>query len=252
MNPKTLFLGAIACALAAVPALAADKIDYSRPLNASPGVVPHYPVPYVVPTAGEVMAVVNRVGHYVMQNTSLHVFDNQTGVEITNADLAHPDPNAVPDSRYTPFNEWDYPNGVTWSAFYRIADITGDKTYAAFPVRVYDWIFKWAPYFNELEQQTGKGNAFSHLYEMHALDHCGAITAGLIRTQLRSPDPRFRKQIDVVANYISHGQFRLPDGTLARQRPQPVSVGRGALELQRLRRLLHHTLVHLEIGRAHV
>ena len=138
--------------------------------------------------------------------------------------LAHPDPNAVTDSRYTPFNEWDYPNGVTWSAFYRITDITGDKTYAAFPVRVYDWIFKWAPYFHELEQQTGKRNVFSHLYKMHALDHCGAMTAGLIRTQLRSPDPRFRKQIDVVADYISHGQFRLPDGTLARQRPQPVSL----------------------------
>lgn len=212
------------CMLAAVPALAADKIDYNRPLKGSVAAVPEYPVPYVVPTTGEVKAVIDRVGKYVMQNTSLHVFDNQTGAEISNADLAHPNPNAVIDRRYTPFNQWDYPNGVTWSAFYRIADITGDKTYAEFPVRVYDWIFTWMPYFREQEKQTGKGTVFSKMINMSALDHCGAISAGMIRTQLRSPDPRFRHWADVVADYISNGQFRLPDGTLARQRPQDVSL----------------------------
>jgi rhamnogalacturonyl hydrolase YesR len=62
------------------------------------------------------------------------------------------------------------------------------------------------------------------MIHMGALDHCGAITAGLIRTQLRSPEPRFRAWIDVVDDYISSNQFRLPDGTLARQRPQDVSV----------------------------
>lgn len=224
MNPKNRFLVAITLVIITVPVMAVDKIDYRRPLNPSSGAVPHYPVPYVVPKTEAVKAVINRVGNYVIRNTSLRVFDNKTGVEITNADPAHPDPNAVVDNRYTPFNRWDYPNGVTWSAFYRITDITGDKAYSEHAIRVYRWIFKWAPYFHKLEKQAGKRNVFSHIYEMHALDHCGAITAGLIRTQLRSPDPRFRKQIDVVANYISNGQFRLPDGTLARQRPQDVSV----------------------------
>jgi rhamnogalacturonyl hydrolase YesR len=59
---------------------------------------------------------------------------------------------------------------------------------------------------------------------MYALDHGGAITAGLIRTQLRAPDQRFRAWIDVVDDYISNRQFRLPDGTLARERPQAVSL----------------------------
>lgn len=173
--------------MAAVPVLAADKVDFSRRLDASPGAVPDYPLPYVVPTTAEVKAVVDRVGQHVIQNTSLRVFDNKAGVEIADADLAHPNPDAVIDGRFGTFNRWDYPNGVTWSAFDRITDITGDKTYAEQATRVYNWIFTWMPYFREQEKQTGKETVFSKMIKMSALDHGGAITAGLIRTQLRSP-----------------------------------------------------------------
>jgi unsaturated rhamnogalacturonyl hydrolase len=214
----------IACAMAPVAGGAAETVDYSRRINPSPGAVPEYAVPYVVPTTNEVKAIVDRVGHYVIQNTSLHVFDNKAGAEIKTPDLAHPNPDAVVDRRFTPFNTWDYPNGVTWSAFNRITEITGDKTYLEHTIRVYDFVFIWMPYFRELEKQTGKQNEFSKMVNMAALDHCGAISAGLIRTQLSSPDPRFRAWIDVVADYISKGQFRLPDGTLARERPQAVSL----------------------------
>ena len=223
MRQTTCLIIATACVISAAPAWTAEPVDYNRRLTSS-GAVPEYSSPYTVPTTGEVKAVIDRIGHYVISNTSLHVFDNKTGVEITNPDLAHPNPNAIIDSRYTPFNRWDYPNGVTWSAFYRVAYVTGDKAFAEFPVRVYDWIFRWMPYFREQEKQTGKDTVFSKMVKMAALDHCGAISAGMIRTQLRSPDPRFRHWADVVADYVSNGQFRLPDGTLARQRPQDVSL----------------------------
>jgi rhamnogalacturonyl hydrolase YesR len=219
-------LGALAlvCALISSPAPAADKVDYSRPAGGSPGVVPVYPVPYVVPTPASVKATLDRVGRHVIQHTSLRVFDNATGIEITHADLSNPNPAAVVDGRDTPYNHWDYPNGVTWSAFHRLSDITGDRTYTDHAVRVYDFIFTWMPYFREQEKQTGRATIFSKMVKMAALDHGGAITAGLIRTQLRSPDPRFRAWIDVVDDYISKRQFRLPDGTLARERPQAVSL----------------------------
>lgn len=203
--------------------LAAAPVDYTRRIDGV-GAVPQYPVPYVVPTEESVKAVVDLVGAHVIRNTSLHVFDNQAGVEITSPDLARPNPAAVIDGRYPPFNHWDYPNGVTWSAFHRISEITGDQRYTAHAVRVYDWIFTWMPYFQAVEKASGKPNEFSKMVRMAALDHGGAITAGLIRTHLKSPDPRFRHWADVVADYISHGQFRLPDGTLARERPQAVSL----------------------------
>lgn len=215
---------ALGSVLTPLAGFAGSKIDYTRPLGGAAGVVPEYVVPYVVPTAAEVKAEVDRIGHYVIANTSLHVFDNSAGVEITTADLAHPNPAAVLDGRFPAFNSWDYPNGVTWSAFLRLSQITGDRAYAEHAARVYDFIFTWMPYFQALEKQTGRSNPFSKMVRMSALDHCGAITAGLIRTQLEFPDQRFRAWINVVDGYISEHQFRLPDGTLARQRPQAVSL----------------------------
>jgi rhamnogalacturonyl hydrolase YesR len=226
MNQKLSALGILALAfmVASHPVPAAEKVDYSRPPGGSPGVVPVYPVPYVVPTPASVKATIDRVARHVIRSTSLHVFDNEAGVEITAPDLARPNPAAVLDARFPHFNHWDYPNGVTWSAFLRVTELTGDRTYAEHGVRVYDFIFTWMPYFRELEKQTGRTNEFSKMVRMAALDHGGAITAGLIRIQLKSPDPRFRAWIDVVDDYISKRQFRLPDGTLARERPQAVSL----------------------------
>jgi rhamnogalacturonyl hydrolase YesR len=59
---------------------------------------------------------------------------------------------------------------------------------------------------------------------MHELDDCGAIGAALVKAYGKNPDPRYRETIDVVAHYISTRQMRMADGTLARPRPQPVSL----------------------------
>ncbi len=59
---------------------------------------------------------------------------------------------------------------------------------------------------------------------MQELDDCGAIGAALVRAHGREADPRFREGIDLVAAHIAEKQPRLPDGTLCRPRPQPVSL----------------------------
>lgn len=225
MSPRSSHCLRVLLALVSLTASlqAEEKIDYRQRLG-SDGVAPAYPVPYTVPTAAEVKAKLNLVKQHVVAHTSLRVFDNAAGVQIATADVANPNPAAVLDGRFPHFNHWDYPNGVTWSAFLRTSEITGDRSYAEHVVRTYDFIFTWRPYFEALEKRTGRTNEFSKMTKMAALDHGGAITAGLIRTQLQFPDPRFRAWIDHVDAYISHGQFRLPDGTLARERPQAVSL----------------------------
>ena len=52
---------------------------------------------------------------------------------------------------------------------------------------------------------------------MRELDDCGAIGAALIKAYAKKQDPRYRATIDAVADYISHKQMRMPDGTLARR-----------------------------------
>lgn len=217
----------VCCALLGLSGFAAaadaPKVDYTKRIDGESAVAV-YPVPYVVPAAADIMAVLDRIKGYADGATTRKIFDNATGRELTAPDPGHLVPSAVVDRRFGNLNFWDYTNGVMMSGFSQVAEATGDETYFAYNVQFYDFIFTWMPYFRELEAKTGKRNDFSRMVQMSALDHCGAITAALIRTQMKHPDPRYRAWIDNVDEYISKKQFRFQDGTLARERPQPRTL----------------------------
>ncbi len=215
-------LSVILALLAASPAPAEERIDYTR-RAAGASAVPQYAVDYSVPSVESVTAALSRIRERTFADTSLRVFDNATGEEIT--DPARLTDAAVLDGRFGGFNRWDYTNGVIISGFIRAAEATGDASYLEYNDRFYDFVFTWMPAFREREARTGKRSEFSKMVNMRALDHCGSITAALVKTQLRRPDPRFREWIDVVDGFISRGgQFRFDDGTLARERPQPRAL----------------------------
>lgn len=185
--------------------------------------VPVYPVSYIVPTPAEVKAVVDRIQNRFVRNAVFQVFDASTGKPIVN--LSKPNKNAIIPDSLESFVGWSYPNGVSLSACHLLTQVTGDTSYANFAYRYFDFTFKAMPYFRQMKD---KGTIKKHIYEkmvnMKALDHCGSISAALIRTEKMKHDPRFRSWIDTVANYISNKQFRFEDGTIARERPQPESL----------------------------
>jgi unsaturated rhamnogalacturonyl hydrolase len=184
---------------------------------------PDYPVPYVVPTTAEVKEVVDRIQKRAVQNSVFQVFDSSTGLPVT--DFSKPNKNAVIPDSVGSFVEWSYPNGVSLSACHTLTEETGDTSYVNYAVRFFDFTFKAMPYFRGMkENKVIKNNPYEKMVNMKALDHCGAISCALIKTQKVHPDPRFRAWVDTVANYISNKQFRLDDGTIARERPQPESL----------------------------
>jgi rhamnogalacturonyl hydrolase YesR len=88
-----------------------------------------------------------------------------------------------------------------------------------------DFIFDHEDYFREQAKLFGpQPYGLPRLFEFHELDDCGAMGAALIKAYAKKPNPRFRRTIDRIADYISHKQMRMSDGTLARPRPQPVSL----------------------------
>lgn len=228
MLPKVFALSCCVSLLSLTSSLltahAASSSDVTRRLDGQTSAVARYPIDYAVPTPETVKAALDRIHGYVVANSSFHVFDRNTGEELATPNLAHLNPAAVVDGRFAAFNRWDYPNGVILTAFQQIHDVTGDARYREYPIRFYDFIFTWLPYFRALEQQTGQRNDYSRMMHMSALDHCGAITAALIRTHRKDPDLRYLEWIKVVDEFILRGQFRFEDGTLARQRPQPRSL----------------------------
>jgi unsaturated rhamnogalacturonyl hydrolase len=201
----------------------AAQTDYTKRTNGD-SAVPAYTVPYGVPKPAAVKATLDRIKGYVVETSTLKVFDNATGKELAAPDMNNLIPTAVVDRRFGNLNFWDYTNGVIMSAFSMISDVTGDQSYFDYNVRFYDFTFTWMPYFRALAEKTDKRNDFSRMIDMRALDHCGAITAALIRTYSKHKDERYREWISVVDDYISNKQFRFEDGTLARERPQPRSL----------------------------
>jgi rhamnogalacturonyl hydrolase YesR len=119
-----------------------------------------------------------------------------------------------------------YPNGVTLSAMLRVAHATGDPGFSAFTARRLQFVADRLPYFRAQQEQfqLDRRNSFRGLLKPEALDDCGAMCAAFIRARLAGVGPDLLPSIRLWADYIAGGQFRLADGTLARQRPQAQSL----------------------------
>ena len=176
-------------------------------------------VDYAVPTEGEIKATLDRIRDYFVRSTTYRVVDTRTGQPI--ADFSQPIKTAGVET----LNDWDYPIGVALAGMLHISDVTGDPSYRDYTLKNFDFIFDHLDYFRKQAAQFGpQANGYRRLLNMTALDDCGAIGAALIKAYAAKPDPRYRATIDKIADYIAHKQMRLPDGTLARARPQPVSL----------------------------
>jgi unsaturated rhamnogalacturonyl hydrolase len=183
----------------------------------------NYPVPYGIPQVKDIKEVLDRVKNYFVESTPYRIIDSKTGETIK--DFTEPNKNAVVDYSKGEFNLWSYTMGVVYAGMNLATDVTGDKSFANYAIKNYDFIFDNLPYFRMLDKKFGaRKEQYGQMIHMAALDRCGSIGAALIKTYEKKKDPRYREMIDTVANYISRKQFRLKDGTLARERPQAKSL----------------------------
>jgi unsaturated rhamnogalacturonyl hydrolase len=180
-------------------------------------------VDYVVPAEADIKATLDRIRDYFVRSTPYRIIDTRTGQPIT--DFSRAIKSAGIDLHGGQFNDWDYPMGVVLAGMLLATDVTGDARYQEYTLKNFDFIFDHLDYFRKQASEFGpQSHGYSRLLNMRELDDCGAIGAALIKAYAKKQDPRYRSTIDAVANHISHKQLRMPDGTLARPRPQPVSL----------------------------
>jgi unsaturated rhamnogalacturonyl hydrolase len=180
-------------------------------------------VDYTVPTEAEVKAVLDRVRDHFVKVTPYRVIDTATGAPIT--DFSKPIKTAGIDTREGEFNDWTYSMGVVLAAMLQVSEVTGDKAFAAYTFKNFDFIFDHIDYFRRQAREFGlQPQGYRRMIEMRELDDCGAIGAALVRAYAQKPDPRYREGITLVDDHIGKKQLRLADGTLARPRPMPVAL----------------------------
>jgi len=211
---------AAALLVALLPA-AAQPPGRSDPSFSQPSRAPG--VDYVLPSETDIKATLERIRDYFVRSTPYRIVDTATGAPIE--DLSVPTKTAGIDLRPGQFNDWDYPMGVVLAAMLHVSESTGDASYSAYTFRNFDFIFDHLDYFRAQARQFGaQPYGYRRLLEMRELDDCGAIGAALIKAYAIRKDARYRATIDAISEHIAHKQFRLPDGTLGRRRPQPVSL----------------------------
>jgi rhamnogalacturonyl hydrolase YesR len=187
--------------------------DVSSPLHLSK---PGYPMPYGLPQEADVKAVLDRVFHYLDEVTPAKVVDRTTGQEITEMKLITR--NAIlqqGDFRLTSY-EW----GVTYAGMLLAAEATGDKRYAAYTeTRLKLLADLTAFYRKNPELDVDRRSPVHSVLHPAALDDAGAMCAAMIKAERVKQDGSLRPMIDNFIDYIHTKEFRLPDGTLARNRP---------------------------------
>ena len=208
---RKFFLPLIACALltgvcACGPQPAAEEEaqvvqnDSNTPLHL---LQPDYKIPYGVPAKEDVKACLDRILKFVDAETPWQ--PDEEGKIPTGA-----------------FRLASYEWGVTYAAMLTAGATTGDKAYTDYTYNRHALLAAQAA---EYRASGGRpARRLSVTMNPRALDDCGAVCVSMIKDQVANPELQLRELIDLYADYIMNKEFRLKDGTLARNRPQLNTV----------------------------
>ncbi len=192
-----------------------EKInDSNTPLHL---LAPDYKTPYGELTEAKIKEPLDKVLKYLTQSTPAKIIDKNTKKEIT--DYSKMDRNSQLEQGS--FRLASYEWGVTYSGMLEVAKATGDKNYYAYVDDRFKFLSEVAPHFRKLMNDYGVIDPqMKQMLTPHALDDAGAMCASMIKLQQDNPDYNLRGIIDNYINYIMYSEYRLSDGTFARNRPQ--------------------------------
>ncbi|MGD0769225.1 MAG: glycoside hydrolase family 88 protein [Tepidisphaeraceae bacterium] len=196
-----------ASAFSAEPSATARRAAATRASQSSPV----YPIPYHTPRVAEITRILLAVKTHIESSSMTHATTHAT------TDPADPDFGRR-------FALVSYPMGVIYSGMLSAADATGDASFADFDAERFK-LFADAVAKVDLSRVTRRrGGDVTFLLSPTSLDDCGSVGASLIQARRAGVGPDLKIVIDRIADYISHKQLRLDDGTLARPRPFHNSV----------------------------
>jgi rhamnogalacturonyl hydrolase YesR len=224
-----LLPAALAAQSSAAPAAAPAAVPPS-PL-ASLRAPPAYPVPYAPASVEQITATLDRVRTYLEKATPYGLVDRATGQPV--ADPALPADAVVPRGDFLIVSyEW----GVTYSGMLLAAEATGDARFKEYAARRLKFIAEAAPRFKPAPGAGGpppgggQGGGippaalFRSVNAPRSLDDSGSMCAAMIKAHRAGVEGGLRPAIDTYIDWITAKQFRLADGTLARNRPLPNAL----------------------------
>ncbi|UPZ38266.1 glycoside hydrolase family 88 protein [Sphingobacterium sp. PCS056] len=196
-----------------------ESNDSNTPLHL---LQPDYPVRYGEVTTSGIKKTIDRVYAYLNNVTPVMLEHAQSHKPIKDIHLI--DTNSI--FKKGDFRLISYEWGVTYGAMLRVTETTHDQKYADYTHRRLELIADVLPQFRALEEQyPGYRSPVHSVLQPHALDDAGAMCAAMIKAQRSNA---LKKDINGITHhyidYILNKEFRLSDGTLARNRPLPNTL----------------------------
>ncbi len=168
---------------------------------------PDYKIPYGETTKEDVKAALDRIFQYVDQQT----------------------PHALKDDgtlERGAFRIGSYEWGITYQALLAAAEVTGDQKYRDYVKTRFDFIAEVAPKFQE--QEPCQDAQMEQILHPRALDDCGTMCTAMMKAvnneKLRIKKEELSPVIENYFDFVENQQYRLPDRTFARHRPQRNTI----------------------------
>jgi rhamnogalacturonyl hydrolase YesR len=198
--------------------LPAKITDSNTPLHL---LQPDYPVPYGPAKVEDITTVLNRIYNYLDVSTPAKLIDRRTKVVVT--DISKLTQGSVFEAGV--FRLISYEWGVAYGAMLLAGEATGDAKFKEYTIKRMNFIADVAAYFKSVQGANQQANnPVRSVLDPHALDDAGSMCAAMIKTLNSGGNPALRSYINNYTDYISNKQFRLTDGTLARNRPVPNTL----------------------------
>lgn len=192
--------------------------DMNTPLHL---LQPAYRVPYGMLSPEAIKKELDRILLYLDKATPARIINKKTNQVVI--DYSKLDADAALDRGN--FRLASYEWGVTYAGMLAAAEATGDKAYSEYVTTRFKLLAEAGPAFGKLMEKYGVIDPqMKQMLTPHALDDAGAMCVAMIKSQAANPSLNFRPMIDNYIDFIMNKEYRLSDGTFARNRPQPNTV----------------------------
>lgn len=194
------------------------RTDVNTPLHA---IQPDYEIPYGPPEVNDIKVILDRIYNYLNMVTPPEMIDRTTGKIIKDYSLLDENSAFMPGDFRLVSYEW----GVTYAGMLLVGKVTGDSNYTGYTVNRLEFLDRVAEYYRPLLKNNPEMHTpVNSILDPRALDDAGAMCAAMIKTERAGLSIDLHPMTGNYIDFISNRQFRLTDGTLARNRPLPNTL----------------------------
>lgn len=196
-----------------------EKItDSNTPLHL---VKPAYPIPYGEVSKESVTSDIEKVYSYLNNVTPFRLINTQDGKQVRDFQEVNEDV----EWEQSDFRLFSYEWGVTYAGMLSASEATGDTKFQQYTFKRLEALAQiYPPYAKRLKQNPAAKTPIQSILHPEALDDAGSLCWAMIKAESEGLDAPLEKIIFNLSEFIMAKQYRLEDGTLARNRPLENTV----------------------------